>query len=271
MTGETTPLEVVLKRDRLVVAVGLAVISGLAWCWLLAGAGTGMSVQAMTTWWFPPPIRASLTHHWTLAYAISMFFMWWIMMIAMMTPSAAPMILLYARAHRFEVKLGRLRSVAAPTLSFAAGYLLAWMAFSILATAAQWGLERAGVLHTMLMWSIVPVFSAALLLAAGIYQLTPLKSACLKQCRSPVQFLAENFRPGVVGAMGMGWKHGVFCLGCCWALMALLFAGGIMNLVWIAGLAIFVLLEKVSAFGNWIARLGGAALIGGSFLVLVYR
>jgi len=271
MAGEMTPLEAVLKRDRLVVVLGLVAISGLAWWWLLAGAGTGMSVLAMTSWSFPPPARASMTHQWTSAYAVSMFFMWWIMMIAMMTPSAAPMILLYARAHRYEVRLGRLRSAAAPTLSFALGYLLAWLAFSIVATALQWVLERAGLLHTMLMWSIVPVFSSALLLAAGLYQFTPLKYACLQQCRSPAQFLAENFRPGVKGALRMGWKHGVYCLGCCWALMALLFAGGIMNLVWIAGLATFVLLEKASVFGNSIARIGGVAMICGSLFALFYR
>jgi len=268
MAGDTTPIEQLLKRERVVVAAGLVIITGLAWWWLLVGAGTGMSVFAMTTWAFPPPVRAPVVQEWTLTYAIVMFFMWWIMMIAMMTPSAAPMILLYAHAYRHEVKLGRLRATTTPTFAFALGYLLVWMAFSMIATGMQWGLERVGLLHAMLMWSVEPMLSGALLLAAGVYQFTPLKNVCLEQCRSPAQFLAANFRPGVIGAMRMGWKHGVICLGCCWALMALLFVGGIMNLVWIAGLAIFVLLEKVTAHGNWIARVGGIAMIGGGFWVI---
>ena len=268
MTGETTPVEALLKRERLIVVVGLVIITGLAWWWVLIGAGTGMSMRAMTSWAFPPPVRAPMVQEWTLAYAIIMFFMWWIMMIAMMTPSATPMILLYAHGYRREVKLGRLQAATIPTFAFALGYLLAWFVFSIIATGMQWGLERAGVLHAMLMWSIEPRFTGALLLSAGVYQLMPLKNVCLEQCRSPAQFLAANFRPGVIGAIRMGWKHGVFCLGCCWALMVLLFAGGIMNLVWIAGLTIFVLLEKVTALGNWIARVGGVAMIGAGIWVI---
>jgi predicted metal-binding membrane protein len=268
MTGSSTPVEALLRRERLVVLAGLVAITGLAWWWVLIGAGTGMSALAMTTLVFPPPASASIGHEWTLGYAIIIFFMWWIMMIAMMTPSAAPTILLYARAHRHEVKLGRLRAVAAPTFAFMLGYLLAWLGFSVLATGAQWGLEQAGLVHSMLMWSVAPLFTGVLLLATGVYQLTPLKNVCLKQCRSPAQFLAENFRPGVLGAVRMGWKHGLFCLGCCWALMALLFAGGIMNLVWIAGLTIFVLLEKATAIGTWVARVGGVAMIGAGVLTI---
>jgi len=145
---------------------------------------------------------------------------------------------------------------------------LAWLGFSVAATALQWGLEEVGLMHAMWMWSIDSVFTGTLLIAAGAYQLTPLKNACLEQCRSPAQFLAENFKPGTIGAIRMGLKHGTYCLGCCWLLMALLFAGGLMNLVWIAGLAIYVLIEKVVPQGFWITRLAGFVLIAAGLYVV---
>ena len=182
-------------------------------------------------------------------------------MIAMMTPSAAPLILLYGRAYRHEQKLGKIKSTVTPTFSFAAGYLVAWMGFSVLATGLQWGFERAGLVHAMQMWSMNSVFSASLLIAAGIYQLSPLKNVCLEHCRSPARFLAENFKPGAMGALRMGLKHGLFCLGCCWFLMGLLFAGGVMNLLWIAGLALFILLEKIGPQGHRIARIAGILMV----------
>ena len=221
MTKDVTPVEALVKRERLIVIAGLISITALAWWWLLNGAGTGMSVMAMTTWSFPPPVRAPFVEDWSPGYAVLMFLMWWIMMIAMMTPSAAPVILLYARAYRYEQKLGKIGSGVVPTQSFLLGYLVSWMAFSAAATYLQWGLERAGLVHAMLMWSINVPFSAVLLIIAGVFQFSPLKNACLAQCRSPAQFLAENFRSGVSGAFGLGFKHGLFCLGCCWALMAL--------------------------------------------------
>lgn len=268
MPTGTTPVEAILKRERLVIAVGLALIAGLSWWWLLIGSGTGMSVLAMSTWAFPPPASAAMTLDWSAGYAVVMFLMWWIMMIAMMTPSAAPTILLYAHVYRFERKLGRLPGATTPTFAFALGYLLAWMGFSALATGLQWGFERTGLMHAMLMWSTSSVFSGLLLLAAGVYQLTPLKHACLDHCRSPAHFLAANFEPGALGALRMGTKHGAYCLGCCWLLMALLFAGGVMNLVWIAGLAILVLAEKVFPYGPWIARISGIAMCAGGLWLL---
>lgn len=265
----TTPVEAILKRERLVIVIGLALLVALSWWWLLVGSGTGMSILAMTTWAFPPPASPTMMHDWSAGYAVVMFLMWWIMMIAMMTPSAAPTILLYAHVYRFERKLGRLSGATTPTFAFAMGYLLTWMGFSALATGLQWGFERAGLLHAMLMWSTSSVFSGLLLLAAGGYQLTPLKHACLDHCRTPAHFLAANFKPGAMGALRMGAKHGAFCLGCCWLLMALLFAGGVMNLVWIAGLAILVLAEKVLPHGPWIARISGVAMCAGGLWLLV--
>lgn len=262
MSNEITATEAILRRERLIVIAGLVLITALAWWWILVGAGTGMSTWAMTTWEFPPPVFGSMVEEWSLSYAVIMFFMWWIMMIAMMTPSAAPMILLYAGAHRFAQTQGKLEAGTTPTFVFALGYLSAWAVFSLIATGLQWSLERVGLIHQMLMWSINPILSATLLIAAGLYQLAPFKNVCLEHCRSPMQFLAENFKPGALGALKMGWKHGLFCLGCCWFLMVLLFAGGIMNLVWIAGLTIFVLIEKIAPHGLWIARVAGIVMLG---------
>ena len=182
-------------------------------------------------------------------------------MIAMMIPSATPTILLYGHVYRHEQRQGKLPARSVPTFVFVLGYLLSWAAFSGAATGLQWGLERVALIHQMMMWSINPIFTAALLIAAGLYQLTPLKTVCLEHCRSPAQYLAQHFRPGAAGAFRLGWRHGAYCLGCCWFLMALLFAGGIMNLVWIAGLAVYVLIEKVAPNGQLIARMAGAAMV----------
>jgi predicted metal-binding membrane protein len=258
---EKTVIETLLRRERLLVSCGLLLITLLAWSWVLIGAGTGMSTIAMTTWQFPPPVHIAMVENWSLGYALLMFFMWWVMMIAMMIPSATPMILLYGHAYRHEQRQGKLPAGVVPTFAFVLGYLLSWAAFSGVATGLQWGLERVGFIHQMLMWSINPIFTAALLVAAGLYQLTPLKTVCLEHCRSPAQYLAQNFRPGAAGALRLGWKHGAYCLGCCWFLMALLFVGGIMNLVWIAGLAVYVLIEKVAPNGQLIARVAGAAML----------
>jgi len=194
--------------------------------------------------------------------------MWWIMMIAMMVPSAAPTILLYARAHRHGQNKGRLAPGAVPASVFAAGYLAAWLGFSILATVLQYMLVQADLLSGRMMWSLDPWLSSAVLLAAGVYQLTPLKQTCLRHCRQPAAFLAGHWRAGRWGAFVMGCDAGAFCVMCCWALMALLFVGGIMNVLWIAGLTIFVLIEKVLPKGEWFARAAGVAcLLAGSWVV----
>ena len=204
---------------------------------------------------------------WTSGYAVLMFFMWWIMMMAMMLPSAAPMILLFAIINRKQRDKG---APYVPTGVFAAGYLLVWGAFSLVAVSAQWGLERSGLLSSA-MASTSVLLGAALLIAAGIYQLTPLKHACLRHCRSPFAFIIQHWRPGDRGALRMGIEHGAFCTGCCWFLMALLFYGGIMNLYWIAGLALYVLLEKTIPAGHWLGRIAGVVLIawGGALLLVV--
>jgi predicted metal-binding membrane protein len=205
------------------------------------------------------------TSPWTPAYGLLMLVMWWVMMIAMMVPSAAPMILLFAAVNRRQRSAG---GTFVPTGIFLSGYLLAWGGFSLVAVALQWGLERAALLSAM-MASTSAVFGAALLLAAGIYQLTPLKQACLRHCRSPLHFVTHGWRRGRWGAFRMGLEHGAFCLGCCWFLMGLLFYGGVMNLYWIAGVAVLVLLEKTVPAGRWLGLAIGVGLIlwGGTVLV----
>jgi predicted metal-binding membrane protein len=271
-----SPLEAVLKRDRMVVIGGLAGVVALAWIYILFGAGMDTTALEMTRMSQPAgdaavadtgdgggalsemvdmAMDAMQPMAWTTGTAILMFFMWWIMMVAMMLPSAAPMILLFAAVNRKQRNAG---SPYTPTGIFAFGYLAVWGFFSLLATAVQWGLERTELLSSMMVGTSV-VLGALLLIAAGVWQLTPLKSACLKHCRSPIHFLSHHWRKGRLGAFRMGVQHGGFCLGCCWFLMALLFYGGVMNLYWIVGLALFVLLEKVLPGGH---RLGGVAGVG---------
>ena len=267
----TTTVEAFLRRDRWIVAGGLALICALSWFYLLGGAGTGMSTLAMTTWQFPPPVRTvDSGASWPMSYWLIMASMWWIMMIAMMMPSAAPMVLLYARVYRHAQRLGQIDSPYIPTASFVSGYLFAWLLFSLAATALQWLLESVGLLDAMMMWSSDYAMSGALLLAAGAYQLSPLKQVCLKHCRSPAEFVSRHWRSGRAGAAVMGIQHGIYCVGCCWLVMALLFVGGIMNLVWIAGLAILVLIEKIAPGGRRLGYAAGVLMIAvGSYLLLM--
>ncbi len=268
-THDITAAERLLAREQTITIGGLITLTLLAWLWIVIGAGTGMSTMAMTTFEFPPPVRPGMVIAWTPAYAVIMFFMWWVMMIAMMIPSAAPMILLYARVARHAQQRGQMESGVLPTSAFVGGYLASWFVFSLAATFAQWGLERAGLLHQMLMWSTSATLTGGLLIAAGLYQLTPLKAACLEHCRSPASYLSRHWRDGRLGAFRMGLAHGTYCLGCCAVLMALLFAGGAMNLVWIAGLAIVVLIEKVAPWGVWFAHaLAAVMILAGGWILL---
>ncbi|HEX2140103.1 MAG TPA: DUF2182 domain-containing protein [Woeseiaceae bacterium] len=269
---EHSAAELLLRRDRWIVGGGLLLLCLLCWAYLLAGSGTGMSVAAMTSWQFPPPAAEGLAGgSWGAAYWIVMLLMWWIMMIAMMVPSAAPMILLYARVYRHGQEAGAELSPVVPTAAFTAGYLLAWLLFSGFATGLHFVLEASGLVHRMMMWSTTTVLSGSFLVAAGLYQFSPWKNRCLQECRSPVQFLSTHWRKTRIGALRMGAEHGVFCIGCCWSLMLLLFAGGVMNLVWIAGLAAIVLLEKLHRFGHQVARGAGAAMLAGGLYLLVYK
>ena len=237
-----TAAERIARRGRSVTIVGLAVLSILAWLYLLSGAGLG-SMAGMEGMAAPPG--------WPLVAA-----MWAVMMIAMMVPSAAPAILLYARVHRHSHDTG-----APPSGAFLAGYLACWFGFSALAATLQIGLGNA--------IAVGREAAAALLVAAGIYQLSPLKDACLGRCRSPAQCISRYYRPGIWGAARLGLLHGAYCVGCCWLLMTLLFVGGVMNLAWVALLTLLVAAEKLLPGGQWIARLAGVALIGWGVALLV--
>lgn len=200
--------------------------------------------------------------HWTPGYAIVIFSMWWLMMVAMMVPSAAPTILLFTALSGSQ---GRW----AP-LFFTLGYLAAWGVFSLIATAAQGALAAFGLISPMFMTLGTPLLGAAVLIGAGLYQFTPLKAACLDHCRGPIDTLTRHRRTGQAAAFRMGLMHGGFCLGCCWALMALLFVGGIMNIWWILGITLYVAMEKLAPGGNRLARPSGIVLIvGGLAMVLV--
>ena len=210
------------------------------------------------------PMAMMILHAWrTIDFGL-MFAMWTIMMVGMMLPSAGPTTLVYAAVARKAAREGK---PIAPTAAFVAGYLAVWTLFSLGATFAQWGLEAAALLSPMMV-SSSPGLGATLLVGAGLYQLTPFKDACLAHCRSPAHFIAEHWRPGTNGALRMGLEHGAYCLGCCWVLMGLLFFGGVMNLLWIAGITLFILLEKMVPFGVGGGRVAGAGMILAGGVVL---
>jgi predicted metal-binding membrane protein len=258
-----------LLREDAVVFAALATLILLAWLSTLAGAGTGMEPATMSGWLLPFTLPAALSSPWTVFYWLVAFAMWVVMMVAMMLPSASPMVLLYARVVRHAESQGKGSRATASVAAFASGYLTLWILFSVLAVALQYALEHAGVLSAM-MSSRSMLLSALLLVAAGLYQLTPLKSACLRHCRTPAGFIAAHWRPGVAGAWRMGFSHGLHCVGCCIALMLLLFVGGVMNLVWIVALTLIVAIEKLAPFGSLTAKVVAAALIagGGTLLIL---
>lgn len=261
-----SPLESVLKRDRIIVMGGLVGVVVLAWvytayrAWYMwyirntdMGLGRGMSLDITM-----PRLEA-----WGAGDFVLTFVMWAVMMTAMMVPSAAPMVLTFATINR------KRREQQGPFVStgiFLLGYLVVWSGFAALVTLAQWGLHEAVLLSPMVK-STTPILSGALLLAAGIYQWTPLKRICLTQCRSPLGFIMANWREGAWGALGMGLRHGGYCVGCCWVLMGLLFVAGVMNPLWVAGIAAFILIEKVAPLGNWVGRATGLLLVGWGALI----
>ena len=258
----STLAEELIRRDRWVVGTGLLLIFLLSWIYLLTGAATGTHVMSMTTWQFLPPMNTeNMASAWSIHYWLLMLAMWWVMMIAMMLPGAAPVVLLYARVYRQGQRRGQIDSPYVPTANFLFGYLLVWLGFSVIATAVQFLLERSGMLDAMMMWSTTSALSALFLAFAGVYQFTALKMACLKHCRSPIEFITRRWRISRSGATIMGIEHGAYCVGCCWLLMALLFVGGVMNLVWITALASLVLIEKLTPSGRWISWGSGALLI----------
>ncbi len=252
-------LVALLRHDRALVLWGLIAVITLAWAWLLLGAGVGMDEMDMGGGQIMMMAPA-----WTPGYAALVVIMWVVMMAAMMLPSAAPAILLVAALMRQRGDGRQLRA----SWVFACGYLAVWFGFSLMAAVLQWGLDQAGLLSdTMVSGSVV--LAGLLLVAAGIYQWTPWKQACLRQCRSPFELLTRYWRQGALGPAWAGVRHGAYCLGCCWMLMALLFVGGLMNILWIAALAILVFVEKLLPFGPRASRVAGAAMIVWGAVVLI--
>jgi predicted metal-binding membrane protein len=251
----TSALERILRHDRLLVVGGIALVVATAWAYLLAGAGIDMSMAGMEM--DPMP--------WSPVHAVVVLLMWWVMMTAMMVPSATPTLLLFMTIKRRQEAFGN------PSLeawTFLGGYLLAWLGFSIAAVLIQWLLESLNWM-SMEMASSSATLGGAILLAAGLYQFTPVKTACLRYCQSPVLFLSHNWQPGTLGALRMGLRHGTYCVGCCWFLMGLLFVSGIMNLVWIAAIALYVAFEKLLPVGRRLSTAAGVALTLSGLIVLV--
>ncbi|PDT48437.1 DUF2182 domain-containing protein [Sinorhizobium fredii] len=274
-------LETLLRRDRAIVAAAIALLAVIAWLyilWLAAGmdmGGMSMPEAGMdATMPMDPgmgmdmgsgagagPLDAMLglsPRPWSAVEAAFTLTMWVVMMVGMMLPSASPMILLYARVGRQSLRDGKPFASAG---YFTGGYLMAWTGFALAATLGQWLIE--GTLLTSSLASASPVFSGIVLIVAGLYQWTPLKDACLAQCQAPIVFLQRHggFRSDPRGAVRLGFRHGFYCVGCCWALMALLFVGGIMNVLWIAAIASFVLVEKLLPAGRLPSRLAGSVLV----------
>lgn len=256
-------LNVVLRRDRLIVLAGVGLLSASAWGYMIHEARAmtltgacccaGMKMSG-------PDLNA-----WSAAALVPLFLMWAEMMVAMMLPSAAPMILTFALVNR--QRRGQQRPFV-PTVIFVLGYLVAWTGFSAVAAIAQWALHGTALLSPMMV-ATSRLLGGGLLIAAGVFQWTPFKTACLAHCRSPLMFLMTDWREGRAGALWMGLKHGAYCTGCCWFLMALLFVAGVMNLWWIAAISVLVLLEKVASKGAWIGRLAGVVLLVWGMRVLL--
>jgi len=242
-----------LLHRQSMVSSALAAVIVAAWTYLLRGDGMKMAMMDMGDGLMMP-----MPPDWSVAYAALIFTMWVVMMVAMMLPSAAPTILLVSNLASDRTANPTL--VPATAMLFATGYLLVWCGFSLAATLLQWGLDEARLFsETMALGNWTSV--GAVFVAAGIYEWTPLKDACLRHCRSPGEFLLRHWRRGAQGAVLTGMRHGVFCLGCCWLLMGLLFVGGLMNLAWVAGVAVLVLLEKTIPWGGEMRVLTGTLFI----------
>ncbi len=244
-----------VQRDQYLIISSLAALVVLAWAYLLV---LDLNMRDM-------PGMVPGIHPWTPADFIMMFLMWAVMMFAMMVPSAMRSVLIYSRiAAREESQ----KHLVTPVLVFIFGYIAIWTLFSATATALQWAMEMAALVSPMMVTTSSKL-GAAILIAAGIYQLTPLKDICLKHCQSPVMFIAAHYQKGMRGAFQLGLTHGVYCLGCCWLLMGLLFVGGVMNLIWILAISMFVLVEKLLPAHIQSTRITGFIMITAGLIYLV--
>ena len=252
------------RRDRGLIWTCLVVITALAWVYLVHLDRQMSSSMEHDTMMAEMGMQMDMS--WAAADVLFTFTMWAVMMVGMMAGTAAPVLLLFAagRAGRGE------RGVRLAVLMFGLGYILVWVGFSVCAALAQWALHQTAMLSPAMAASS-PSLAGAILIVTGAYQMSPWKGACLAQCRSPLGFLMANWRDGQLGALQMGLRHGAYCLGCCWALMCVLFVVGVMNLVWVAALTGFVLLEKTGPAGTIVARVAGAAMVLVGILVIAAK
>jgi predicted metal-binding membrane protein len=249
-----------LKRDRLIIISGLFFITLLSWLYIFY-LYNQMVYMDMNALFFAMP----MTPEWTIIDFILLFLMWLVMMIAMMTPSVSPLVLIFATINRQRKNQDRPFVNAAYLM---AGYFLVWAAFSLVATTLQWVLQQISLLDPY-MKTTSKILGGIILIATGIFQFTPLKQTCLTHCRSPLDFVLQHWKEGKQGALRMGIENGFYCLGCCWMLMALLFVTGIMNLLWVAIIALFVLVEKILSQIKWIPYFAGTVLILYGILLLI--
>ena len=276
---EKPKLSIVLEKDNLIVYLSIFLIVIITGLYTIFGIGMPMSAIEMTKMSGIFSISSSMEmnmnmgsnnmdmkNRWSISMAMSMVLMWWLMMIAMMTPSAAPTLLLF---HNLKKIGSEGKKALSYTYLFLFGYLIIWAIFSLIACIIHKFFDTSSITDAAMMQLKSVQFSGILLITAGVYQFTPLKNACLEKCRTPIDFLSSNNRKGAKGSFIMGAHHGLFCLGCCWALMALLFVGGVMNLFWITGLALYVLIEKIIIKAGWLDKIMGLILIffGTSLLI----
>jgi len=258
MEIRSNTVESLLKQDRLILYSGLLLIAALAWAYMFY-LDNEMKNMDMSMGQLMPSMQM-----WDFKKFVLMFVMWFVMMVAMMLPSTAPAAIIFAKVYRKRKSEGE---PFVPLGVFLVGYFTIWAGFSLAATTTQWLLHKAALLSPMMV-STSPVLGGILLLAAGLFQFTPLKNACLTRCRNPLDFLISQWREGNYGAYIMGIKIGYFCVGCCWILMALLFVAGVMNLLWVAIITLFVLIEKVLPYPIWTSRVAGVLLVIWGLLML---
>ena len=255
----------VLRRDRAVIVLAVALLTALVWGYLLwLSAGLDMDGMDMTGLRMIPSgmgLMMPTDMPWRAMEFAFVFAMWIVMMVGMMTPSAAPMFLMYARIGRQTEARGR---PLGATVWFAVGYFLVWIAFALFATLVQWALERTALLD-FTMATTDNVLGGLVFVAAGLYQWTRLNDLCLAECQRPFEFVMRHggYRRDASGCIALGFRHGAYCVGCCWALMALLLVGGVMNVLWIVLLALLAFLERVTSMGRLIVRLAGIVLVAG--------
>jgi Predicted metal-binding integral membrane protein len=257
---KTSSLVYVLKKDRFIVLTALSLICVLSWLYIIY-LYNQMYPMNMHALFFAMP----MTSQWSWTDFVLLFLMWFVMMIAMMTPSVTPLVLIFTLINR---KRQQQQNPYVPSGYLLCGYFFVWAAFSLLATLLQWLLQRVALLNPEMV-TTSKVLGGIILITAGLFQFTPLKNTCLRNCRSPLSFIHQYWKDGKAGAFGMGMRNGIYCLGCCWIIMILLFVSGIMNILWIAIITLFVVIEKVLPSAKVVSSIAGILLIVLGIIILL--